>query len=279
MGHFSSSKMKLGSRRSNRKYSRKNLHGSGPCHLKSKMRLPKTSLAEKIFLKMASKKLLFFLVLSFLLSLFWDNTAFAVFNYHLTNSGNMEINLNAGLSDTNTINIVLDALPSQPVTLSVSAGLPPGAVAVFAPNAVCTPNCNRTLTITVLAGTAAGTYPITVQGDDGFGLIKTTGFNLIISDLDFTISSFPTDISANAGGSTSTVVTVAIASGSPSPVNLTVAGLPAGATAVFSGGAACNAFPCVKTLTISTLPATPTGIFPIIVQGNNFGSLNYEMQS
>lgn len=234
------------------------------------MPLPKTSFAEKIFLKTTSKKIILFLAFSLLFSLFCTETAFAAFDYHLTNSGDMTINLNAGLSDTNTINIVLDTAPSQPVTLSVIAGLPAGATAAFAPDDTCAPNCNRNLTITVLAGTAAGTYPITVQGDDGFGLIKTTVFNLFISDLDFTVSASPTDILANVGGSTTTVITIAIASGSTSPVTLSVAGLPAGATAVFSGGNTCSPN-CNKTLTITTVAATPTGTYNLTVQGDNYG--------
>ena len=103
-------------------------------------------------------------------------TAPPSFDYGLQNSGT--ITVTQGLSGSNTITLTLITGMAQPVTLTVS-GLPAGATAVF-DNNPCTPNpsCVSSLTITTLASTPSGSYPIVVSGNSP---TKTTTFTLIVN--------------------------------------------------------------------------------------------------
>jgi len=80
---------------------------------------------------------------------------------------------------------------------------------------------------------------------------------------DFSISANPSAVSASAGTSTTSTISTAVAAGGAQSIDLSAAGLPAGATATFdpatitAGGS--------STLTISTDAATPTGPFDITV--------------
>jgi hypothetical protein len=97
------------------------------------------------------------------------------FDYTLSNSG--DITVTQGGSGSTTITRTLVSGTPQPVSLSVTSGLPPGAAASFTNNP-CTPTCSSTLTISTSASTPTGTFPITVTGSPGG---KTTSFNLIVT--------------------------------------------------------------------------------------------------
>lgn len=98
----------------------------------------------------------------------------SVFDYNLSNSGN--ITVKKGQSGSNTITVTLLSGATQSVSLSAS-GLPSGATANFGPTS-CSPTCASTLTIFTLSSTPVGTYPITVTGSP---LGKITTFNLIVN--------------------------------------------------------------------------------------------------
>lgn len=98
----------------------------------------------------------------------------SVFDYSLSNSG--DISVIRGASGSTTITATLVSGTPQPVSFAAS-GLPTGATAAFSP-ASCTPTCSSTLSITTSGSTPTGTFPITVTGTP---LGRTTTFNLIVN--------------------------------------------------------------------------------------------------
>ncbi|GAA1412649.1 trypsin-like serine protease [Catellatospora coxensis] len=127
--------------------------------------------------------------------------------------------------------------PAGDITLSAS-GLPTGATASFAPAAI-EVGGSSTLSVATTAGTPAGTYTVTVTGDDGQSSARTT-FTLTVQG-----GGTPGNLSVtNPGVQTSYVgrpVSLAVqASGGTTPYRFTATGLPAGlainqSTGVISG--------------------------------------------
>ena len=100
-----------------------------------------------------------------------------LFNFTLTNSGNLSVQ--AGASATDTISATLSAgSTSQGVTLSAS-GLPAGTTASFATSS-CRPNCATVVTLRTSGATPTGSYPITVTARGG-EIGRTTAFTLTVT--------------------------------------------------------------------------------------------------
>jgi len=83
---------------------------------------------------------------------------------------------------------------------------------------------------------------------------------------DFTLSASPASQSVTQGGSTTYTVTLSPTGGFTGSVDLTISGLPAGATASFAptpitGGSGTS------TLTVTTAASTPAGSFPLTITG------------
>lgn len=98
------------------------------------------------------------------------------FGYDLSNGG--PITVTAGGSGNTTITRTLVAGTPQPVTLSVSSGLPTGASVESWSSNPCSPTCSSTLRISTSTNTPAATYPITVTGSP---LGRTTTFSLMVN--------------------------------------------------------------------------------------------------
>ncbi|MEU6999798.1 M28 family peptidase [Nonomuraea sp. NPDC046570] len=81
----------------------------------------------------------------------------------------------------------------------------------------------------------------------------------------FSLSLNPVSGGVQPGGQVSTTVGTQTTSGTPQTVNLTVSGLPSGATAAFNPSSVTSGNSA--TLTISTTAATPAGTYPITVTG------------
>jgi uncharacterized membrane protein len=143
-------------------------------------------------------------------------------------------------------------------------GLPSGTTATFATTPI-SAGSNTMLTVAVGAGTAMGTYPLTVTGTSG-GLTHSKTVSLTVSApvTGFTLTLDPTAITVarNSGGST-TVETASVG-GFADMIELTVSGEPAGVnvsldnTSVFPGtsttlfvGVQSNAAPGTYLLTIT----------------------------
>lgn len=99
-------------------------------------------------------------------------------DFSLYNSG--DVLVQAGQSGSNTITAALITGPTQPISLSVTAGLPSGATTSWPSGGSCNPTCSRPLAVSSSVSTPIGTYNIVVTGNRG-GKSRTTQFNLIIS--------------------------------------------------------------------------------------------------
>ncbi len=180
---------------------------------------------------------------------------------------------------------------SGPVSLSVS-GLPENATAQFVPPVV-TPTANgATSTLTVATGGAdapgnlqgtirsraissPGTYTLTIIATSG-GVTRRATVQLIVAVAGtpmFALAAAPPSQSVAAGGATTYAVTVTGSNGFSNPVDLSVTGLPSGATGSFSPTqVAPNATGATSTLTVTTVGSTPTGTSPLTITGTS-GSL------
>lgn len=151
------------------------------------------------------------------------------------------------------------------VSFSV-AGLPAGASATFTPTSVVSSGAS-TMAITVDATTAGGTYPLTITATDGV-LTHTASVTLIVTVPivgDFTIAASPASQTVQAGAGASYTATIGSVGGFAGTVNLSVAGLPSGATASFTPASVTGSG--TSTLAVSTTAATPAGTYTLTITG------------
>ena len=118
------------------------------------------------------------------------------------------------------------------------------------------------------------------------GSFKFPGCGGTTTTNDFSITASPSTVSLSAGGSGTTTIATAVTSGSAQTVNLTVGGLPSGATASFSpasvtaggsstltihaGTAAAGTYPLTVTGTGSTTHTASVSLTITAVAGNDF---------
>jgi hypothetical protein len=119
------------------------------------------------------------------------------------------------------------------VSLKVS-GLPGGATATFSPASI-NGSASSTLTISTGCSTAAGNYSLTITGTSG-NLNHSASVALVVNPAasDFTIGASPSSTTVTAGGRTSYAVNVGAVGCFVGTVNLSVTGVPSGATASFN---------------------------------------------
>src|SRR5262249_50535657 len=157
---------------------------------------------------------------------------------------------------------------SGAVDLSVS-GLPAGASGSFSPTPATT---GSTLNVTVGAGTTPGSYPLTITGASG-SLSHTTAVTLVVTSAatpDFSLSASPVSASAIQGASTTYAVTITSSGGFSGAVDLSVSGVPAGASGSFSPTPATTS----STLTVTVGAGTAVGSYPLTITGVN-GALSH----
>src|SRR5215472_15148488 len=152
------------------------------------------------------------------------------------------------------------------VQLSVS-GLPPGAAAGFSDPAVYGPGPSRLVILTAL-DTPTGTFHLTITGTD-FSGTQTTQAMLTVNSgpplLDFVMTATPASRTTLGGGSVD--YTVAVTSDNAAPVNLSVNGLPTGATGTFSPPGITHQG--TSTLTVATQNPTAPGFYGLNVIGSD----------
>ena len=153
---------------------------------------------------------------------------------------------------------------SGTVDLSVS-GLPSGVTGVIAPSKVIAPGSAR-LVVSVPPETAAGTYTFTVTGTGG-DLVSTASATLVVPAADFTIAISPGERYALAGLSATYQVDLSTQSGFTGLVDLSVDGLPPGATALLQPSSA--PVPGVAALTLVLPLTTPPGSYTVTVTGRS----------
>jgi len=122
---------------------------------------------------------------------------------------------------------------SAGISLSAS-GQPAGVTVGFSPASI-TGAGTSTLTFTVGASAAVGTYRITVTGTSGsISEAVTVTLAITKAPANFTISASPTSISVDQGGSGTSTITSVISGGFDSSVSLSATGYPIGVTVSFS---------------------------------------------
>ncbi|MDE1178228.1 MAG: SMP-30/gluconolactonase/LRE family protein [Edaphobacter sp.] len=155
------------------------------------------------------------------------------------------------------------------VNLSVS-GLPTGATASFSPTSA-SGSGNSTLTVSTASTTPTGTYPLTITGTSST-LAHSTTVTMVVSAPDFSISATPSSQTVAPGSNTTYTTAIGALNGFTGTVNLSVSGLPTGATASFNPTSVAGSGS--STLTVSTASTTPTGTYTLTATGTS-GSVSH----
>ncbi|MDX6410940.1 MAG: thermitase [Gaiellaceae bacterium] len=153
------------------------------------------------------------------------------------------------------------------VDLSVS-GLPGGITGVIAPPELVAPGSAR-LVVSVPPGTPAGSYMFTVTGKSG-SLVSSASATLVVPVSDFTIAISP-NMRYSIGGLVALPFEIQLgAQGTfAGLVDLSVAGLPPGAMALFLPPS--SPAPGASALTVQLAPLTPPGTYTLTVTGSSGG--------
>jgi hypothetical protein len=156
-------------------------------------------------------------------------------------------------------------------SLKVASGLPAGATASFSPTSI-TGSGSSTLTVTAGSSTAPGTYTLTITGTSGSLSHSTTATLVVNAAPDFSMSAGPSSQTVAQGSGTSYTVSTTALNGFSAGVNLTVAGVPSGATAGFNPTSVTGSGSSM--LSVTTASSTPAGSYTLTITGTS-GSLKH----
>ncbi len=158
---------------------------------------------------------------------------------------------------------------SGSITLAAS-GQPTGVTVGFTTNPISAGN-STSMSVTVAAGTVAGTYPITVTGTSG-STVETTTVTLTVTGTapGFSVSASPTSISVARNSSGSVTVTIGSVGGFNSAVGLTASGEGNGTTITFSPASVTGSG--TSTMTIKESNRATTGTRTITIKGTSGGT-------
>jgi uncharacterized protein YdeI (BOF family) len=171
----------------------------------------------------------------------------------------------AGGSAAYTVTVTPQNGFTSAVSLSVS-GLPAGAAATF--------SGSSTLTVNTSASTPIGSYTLTITAAGG-GITKTAAVTLVVTAPaapDFSLPAAPAARNVQAGFGTTYAIGTAALNGATGGVTLSVAGLPASASAWFNP--ALVTLGAGSVLTVNTSSATPAGTYNLTVTGTS-GTLTH----
>lgn len=171
-----------------------------------------------------------------------------------------------GGSASYTVTVVPSGGFTGAVDFSVS-GLPSGASASFNPPSVDTSG-STTMTVTTIAATPIGAYPLTITGASG-SLQRTTSVTLVVANpsADFSLSATPSSRTVRRGQSTTYDVTVTPLNGFDGTVTFSVSGLPGGASASFNPTSVTGSGTTTMTVTVGN----PRGTFTLTITGTSSG--------
>ncbi len=167
--------------------------------------------------------------------------------------------LAGGAAGTSTIALSAANGFSGSVALAAT-GLPSGVSATFNPASISGSGISK-LVLTASGSVTAGNPTVTIAGTSG-GVTTTTTIALSV---DFSLAVSPGAQTVTAGKSTSFTTTITMKSGFKGSVDLSVSGLPTGATGTFTPPSLSASG--TSTLVISTASATPTGTYPLAITG------------
>jgi trimeric autotransporter adhesin len=164
-----------------------------------------------------------------------------------------------GGNDVSTVTITRTNFTGA-VTLSLG-GAPTGVTGAFAP---ATPTgTSSTLTVSVGAAVAPGTYNLTVDGSGTPGNRSTVLTLTVMATPDYALSVSPTTLTIVQGGNDVSTVTITRTNFSGA-VTLSLGGAPAGVTGAFAPAAPTAT---TSTLTLSVGAAVPPGTYNLTVDG------------
>jgi hypothetical protein len=165
------------------------------------------------------------------------------------------VSVTPGQSGTSTVSTAVTSGSAQSVSLSAS-GAPSGVTATFNPTSV-TAGGNSTLTLATTSSTPAGTYSITITGT-GVSATHSTTVTLKVSapvTNDFSISANPASLTVAQGSSGTSTISTGVTSGSAQTVNLSVSGVPSGASATFNSTSVTAGGSSILTINTGTAAA------------------------
>ena len=189
---------------------------------------------------------------------FWNNNGTPDFSLAATPASQ---SVNQGNTATYTVTESVFDNYSNTVTFSVS-GLPAGASATFTP-ATLSGAGTSSLSITTLATTPLGSYPLTITGTDGV-LTHTASVTLVITKPDFFLAASPASQTVVVGNTANYTATVSALNGYTGTVSFSVSGLPAGASSTFTPPSVTGSGS--SGLAITTIAGTtPSGSYPLVI--------------
>jgi subtilase family serine protease len=151
------------------------------------------------------------------------------------------------------------------VTYSVTSALPAGVSVGFTPPTV-TGAGTTSLAVTSSATTPLGSFSITISGSDGT-FTHTTTVTLVVTIPDFSLSVAPASQTAAQGTTANYTVTLNPLNGYTGTANLSVAGLPVGATASFTPSALTGSGSSTLAIVLAN-PTTP-GTYGLTITGTD----------
>ncbi len=172
------------------------------------------------------------------------------------------LTLSPGGSGTVTVTVTGFGGFSQAVTLTLT-GAPPGVTWQFDPQIV-SPGSTSILTIQVDPTVVPGTYELTIEGSGG-GKSFSAPLTLIVEEVSFSLDVSPGSITVAQGGEGRVRIILSATGSLPSPVELSVSGLPSDATYELTSDT-ISPDEAVY-LTVKVASTTPEGTYTITVEG------------
>jgi parallel beta-helix repeat protein len=176
-----------------------------------------------------------------------------------------------GANATLGLNVVSSGTFDSPVTLSV-AGLPAGMTASFSTTSIAAPGSgSSTLQVAVGPNAVAGTYGLVISAE-GAGIKQSIPYSVQVKvPPDFTIAPSLPAIGMSRNSSSFLTLEASIEGGFNSPISLTVSGLPAGISAVFSPSAIPLRGNLASVLNVSTTWGATVGTSSITITASGGG--------
>jgi subtilisin family serine protease len=179
--------------------------------------------------------------------------------------------VNAGAATAYTVSVSPANGFAGDVTLSV-AGLPASVGSVAVSPAVVHGNGTAQLAVSTVATAPAGTYTLTVSSVSG-ALSHSVTVKLIVNRPDFAVTMSPASVTVTRGQTATYTVTVSSISGFAGSVSLKASGLPANASATWTGNPVSA--PGTATVKVKTISSTTRGSFTLKVTATS-GSLSHQ---
>ncbi|MGW6278600.1 S8 family serine peptidase [Kribbella sp. NPDC055071] len=179
--------------------------------------------------------------------------------------------VNAGVATAYTVAVAPANGFAGDVTLS-AAGLPGSVGSLAISPAVVHGSGTAQLAVTTSATAPAGTYVLTVTGVSG-GLSHSVAVTLVVNRPDFAVTMSPSSVTITRGQTATYTVNVTSAGGFAGSVSLKAAGLPANASATWTGSPV--AAPGTATVKVKTTSSTTRGTFTVKVTATS-GSLTHQ---